>query len=164
MSVYAHQVVGFSDDKIRILLIVSTIFAVFGSLLFGWITHRLGAKRTLVVVLGIWIIGLVVAMVSFSPALFWMVGPIVGIALGGTWVSARVLVIDLSPPEKIGEIYGLYNMGGKFGFILGPLVWGAIVWAFSGLGILRYRIAIFSLLIFIVGGLYLLRKVPEART
>jgi len=44
MSVYAHQVVGFSDDKIRILLIVSTTFAVFGSLLFGWITHRLGAK------------------------------------------------------------------------------------------------------------------------
>ncbi|MBW1839564.1 MAG: MFS transporter [Deltaproteobacteria bacterium] len=164
MSVYAHQVVGFSDDKIRILLIVSTTFAVAGSLLFGWVTDRLGAKRTLMVVLGIWIIGLVVAMVSFAPALFWMVGPIVGIALGGTWVSARVLVIDLSPPEKIGEIYGLYNMGGKFGFILGPLVWGAIVWAFSGLGILRYRIAIFSMLLFIVGGLYLLRKVPVART
>jgi UMF1 family MFS transporter len=164
MSVYAHQVVGFSDSMIRVLLIISTTFAVAGSLLFGWITDCLGAKRTLVVVLGIWIIGLVVAMVSFSPALFWMVGPLVGIALGGTWVSARVLVIDLSPPEKIGEIYGLYNMGGKFGFILGPLVWGAIVWAFSGLGIFRYRIAIFSLLLFIVGGLYLLRKVPEARS
>jgi UMF1 family MFS transporter len=164
MSVYAHQVVGFSDDKIRVLLIVSATFAVAGSLLFGWITDRLGAKRTLMVVLGIWIIGLVVAMVSFSPAIFWTVGPIVGIALGGTWVAARVLVLDLSPPEKIGEIYGLYNMGGKFGFILGPLVWGAIVWAFSGLGILRYRIAIFSLLLFIAGGLYLLRKVPETRT
>ena len=163
MSVYAHQVVGFSDSKIRILLIVSTTFAIVGSAFFGWITHRMGAKGTLVVVLGVWIVGLVVAMVSFSPLMFWMVGPLVGIALGGTWVSARVLVIDLSPPEKIGEIYGLYNMGGKFGFILGPLVWGSIVWAFRGLGILKYRIAILSLLIFIVGGLYLLRKVPEKR-
>ncbi len=161
MSVYAHQVMGFSDSMIRIFLIVSTTFAVAGSLVFGWVTDRLGAKRTLMVVLCIWIAGLVMAIVSFSTFMFWMVGPIVGIALGGTWVSARALVVDLSPPEKIGEIYGLYNMGGKFGFILGPLVWGAIVWAFGGFGILKYRIAIGSLLLFLAGGLYILRKVPN---
>ena len=164
MAVYANQVVGFNDSMIRILLIVSTTFAVAGSLLFGWLTDRIGAKKTLVVVLYSWIIGLVVAMVSFSPLLFWMVGPIVGIALGGTWVSARSLVVDLSPPEKVGEIFGLYNMGGKFGFILGPLVWGAIVWMCSGLGILKYRIAIFSLLLFIIMGLSILRKVPFRRS
>lgn len=161
MSVYAHQVMGFSDSMIRIFLIVSTTFAVAGSLVFGWVTDRLGAKRTLMVVLCIWIAGLVMAIVSFSTLMFWMVGPIVGVALGGTWVSARALVVDLSPPEKIGEIYGLYNMGGKFGFILGPLVWGTIVWVFGGLGILKYRIAIGSLLLFLAGGLYLLRKVPN---
>jgi len=72
-------------------------------------------------------------------------------------------VVDLSPPEKVGEIYGLYNMGGKFGFILGPLVWGTIVWAFGGLGLLKYRIALSSLLFFIAGGLYLLRKVPSSK-
>ena len=164
MAVYANQVVGFNDSMIRILLIVSTTFAVAGSLLFGWLTDRVGAKKTLVVVLYSWIIGLVVAMVSFSPLLFWMVGPIVGIALGGTWVSARSLVVDLSPPEKVGEIFGLYNMGGKFGFILGPLVWGAIVWMCSGLGILKYRIAIFALLLFITMGLSILRKVPFRRS
>ncbi len=161
MSIYAHQVIGFSDSMIRIFLIVSTTFAVAGSLVFGWVTDRLGAKRTLMVVLCIWIAGLVMAIVSFSQMMFWMVGPIVGVALGGTWVSARALVVDLSPPEKIGEIYGLYNMGGKFGFILGPLVWGSIVWAFGGLGVLKYRIAIASLLLFLAGGLYILRKVPN---
>jgi len=164
MSVYAHQVIGFSDSMIRILLIVSTLFAVVGSLIFGWITDRLGAKRTLMIVLCTWMIGLAVAIVSFSPWVFWMVGPIVGIALGGTWVSARALVVDLSPPEKIGGIYGLYNMGGKFGFIVGPLVWGAIVFTFSGLGIHKYRIAVCSLLLFLSAGLYLLRKVPDVRT
>ena len=161
MSVYAHQVIGFSDSMIRIFLIISTVFAIAGSLIFGWTTDHLGAKRTLMVVLYVWIFGLVVAIVSFSPFIFWMVGPIVGVALGGTWVSARALVVDLSPPEQIGEIYGLYNMGGKFGFVIGPLVWGTIVWAFAGLGVIRYRIAIGSLLLFLIGGLYLLRKVPE---
>jgi len=163
MSIYAHQVAGFSDSMIRILFIVSTLFAVAGSLIFGWITDRLGAKRTLIVVLYTWIVGLAVAIVSFSPWVFWTVGPIVGIALGGTWVSARALVVDLSPPEKIGEIYGFYNMGGKFGFIVGPLVWGAVVLAFGGLGIYKYRVAVCSLLIFLSGGLYLLRKVPDVR-
>lgn len=164
MSVYAHQVIGFSDSLIRTFLIVSTLFAVAGSLLFGWVTDLLGAKRTLVVVLFIWIFGLLMAMISFSPLMFWLVGPIVGIALGGTWVSARSLVVDLSPPEKIGEIYGFYNMGGKFGFIVGPMMWGAIVLVFGGLGILKYRIAIGSLLLFLMLGLYLLRKVPDVRT
>jgi len=161
MAVYAHQVVGFTDSMIRTLLIVSTSFAVAGSLIFGWITDRLGAKRTLVLVLWVWIVGLVVTITSFSPFAFWMVGPLVGIALGGTWVSARALVLDLSPPEKIGEIYGLYNMGGKFGFILGPLVWGGIVLLFGDLGIFKYRIAVASLLLFVIAGLYLLKKVPN---
>jgi UMF1 family MFS transporter len=163
MAVYAHQVGGFSDAMIRILLIVSTLFAVAGSLAFGWITERRGAKRTLVMVLYLWMASLLVASVSFSPALFWTIGPLVGIALGGTWVTARALVLDLSPPEKVGEVYGLYNMGGKFGFILGPLVWGALVYFFEGLGTFKYRIALFSLLFFILGGFYLLRKVPERR-
>jgi UMF1 family MFS transporter len=163
MSVYAHQVGGFNDAMIQTLLIISTLFAVGGSFAFGWITERRGAKRTLVLVLYLWIAGLLVGSASFSPAMFWMIGPLVGIALGGTWVTARALVLDLSPPEKVGEIYGLYNMGGKFGFILGPLVWGALVFLFEGLGTFKYRIALFSLLFFILGGLYLLRKVPDHR-
>ncbi len=161
MAVYAHQVIGFNDSMVRTLLIVSTLFAVPGSLIFGWITDRLGAKRTLVMVLFLWIVVLVTATVSFSAFLFWMIGPLVGSALGGTWVSARALVLELAPPEKIGEIYGLYNMGGKFGFILGPLVWGGIVLVFADLGIIKYRIALASLLFFILGGLYLLKKIPD---
>jgi MFS transporter, UMF1 family len=161
MSVYAHQVGGFSDAMIRVLLILSTLFAVAGSLAFGWLTERKGAKRALIMVMYLWMACLVVGSANFSPMMFWTIGPLVGIALGGTWVTARALVLDLSPPEKVGEIYGLYNMGGKFGFILGPLVWGALVYLCEGLGTFKYRIALFSLLFFILGGLYLLRKVPN---
>jgi len=163
MSVYAHEVGGFSDAMIRILLIVSTLFAVAGSFAFGWITERRGAKPTLRMVLYLWIAGLLVGSATFSPVMFWTIGPLVGIALGGTWVAARALVLDLSPPEKVGEIYGLYNMGGKFGFILGPLAWGALVYLFDGFGAFKYRIALFSLLFFILGGLLLLRRVPAGK-
>ena len=164
MAVYAHQVAGFDDAMIRNLLIVSTVFAAIGSVIFGWITDRWGAKRTLTAVLCLWIVALVTAIASFSPWTFWLVGFLVGCALGGTWVSARALVLDLSPPEKIGEIYGLYNMGGKFGFILGPLVWGFVVLVFEDVNTLKYRIAVGSLLLFLLAGLYLLKKVPDKIT
>jgi len=163
MAVYAHQVAGFDDTMIRNLLIVSTVFAAIGSLIFGWFTDRWGAKRTLTAVLYLWIVTLVAAIASFSSWTFWLVGFLVGCALGGTWVSARALVLDLSPPEKIGEIYGLYNMGGKFGFILGPLVWGLIVLVFEDLNTMKYRIAVGSLLLFLFASLYLLKKVPDKR-
>jgi MFS-type transporter involved in bile tolerance (Atg22 family) len=52
-------------------------------------------------------------------------------------------------------------MGGKFGFILGPLVWGFIVLVFEDLSTIKYRIAVGSLLLFLLGSLYLLKKVPE---
>ena len=164
MAVYAHQVAGFDDAMIRNLLIVSTVFAAIGSLIFGWLTDRWGAKRTLTLVLYLWIVTLIAAIASFSPWTFWLVGFLVGCALGGTWVSARALVLDLSPPEKIGEIYGLYNMGGKFGFILGPLVWGFVVLVFEDLNTIKYRIAVGSLLLFLLAGLYLLKKVPDKIT
>ena len=54
-------------------------------------------------------------------------------------------------------------MGGKFGFILGPLAWGALVYLFDGFGAFKYRIALFSLLFFILGGLLLLRRVPAGK-
>jgi MFS-type transporter involved in bile tolerance (Atg22 family) len=55
-------------------------------------------------------------------------------------------------------------MGGKFGFIFGPLVWGLVVLVFEDLNTIKYRIAVGSLLLFLFGGLYLLKKVPDKIT
>jgi UMF1 family MFS transporter len=35
---------------------------------------------------------------------------------------------QLSPPERIGEFYGLYNMVGRFTAIIGPAIWGSILY------------------------------------
>ena len=113
MAVYAHQVAGFDDAMIRNLLIVSTVFAAMGSLIFGWITDRWGAKRTLTAVLYLWIVTLVAAIASFSPWTFWLVGFLVGCALGGTWVSARALVLDLSPLKKLVRSMASITWGGS---------------------------------------------------
>jgi len=160
MAVYASKVIGMDDATIRTFMIASTVFAAAGSFGAGYVTDRLGPKRALMLVLGLWVFTLALACVSTSQAVFWAVGPLAGVSLGSTWVTSRTLVARLTPPRKFGEVYGLYNLGGKFGYVAGPLVWGLVILVFEPLGVVRYRIAIFSLLLFIVAAIVILRKVP----
>lgn len=162
MSVYTKKVMGFTDPEIITFYIVSTVFAIPGSFVTGFIADRFGAKRTLSIVLGLWCISILLAAISFSKIAFWIVGPLVGICLGATWTSSRALVVDLSPPQMLGEVFGFYGLVGKSASIIGPLIWGLCVWTFGFLGILKYRLAILSLLLFLVLGLIILQKVPNS--
>jgi len=162
MAVYASKVIGFTDTEIMRFMITSTVFAAVGSFVAGRVTDRLGPRKALFIALGLWSFTLALTCLSFSRTMFWAVGPLAGISLGSTWVSSRALVARLTPPRKFGEVYGLYNLGGKFGFVIGPLVWGGVVLAFEPLGLLRYRIAIFSLLVFVVWSIWILKGVPDS--
>ena len=161
MSVYIKKVIGFTDSEIITFYIISTIFAILGAFITGFITDKLGSKRTLSIVLGLWGIGIFLAAISFNKAIFWIIGPLIGICLGATWTSARVLAIDLSPPQIVGEVFGFYGLIGKSASIIGPLVWGLCVWAFGFLGIIKYRLAIFTLLLFLSMGFVMLQKIPN---
>jgi len=161
MSVYTKKVMGFTDPEIITFYIISSIFAIAGSFIAGFITDRFGSKRTLSIVLAFWCISIFLAIVSFNKTIFWIVGPLVGICLGATWTSARALVVDLSPPKMVGEVFGFYGLVGKSASIIGPLIWGVTVWAFGFLGILKYRIAIFVILLFLGLGFAILQKVPD---
>jgi len=162
MSVYTKKVMGFTNSEIITFYIVSTVFAILGSFVTGFITDRFGSKRILSIILGLWCISILLAAISFNKTAFWVVGPLVGICLGATWTSARVLVIDLSPPQMIGEVFGFYGLVGKSASIIGPLIWGLCVWGFGFLGILKYRLAILSLLLFLGMGFIILQKVPNS--
>jgi len=163
MAVYASKVIGMDDKSIRTFLVASTVCAGVGSYAAGYVTDWLGPKRTLMLVLWLWAFTLTLAGMSPGLTTFWAVGPLAGVSLGGTWVSSRALVARLTPPRKFGEVYGLYNLGGKFGFVVGPLLWGAIVLVLKPYGAVAYRAAILSLVVFVLVALYIMRKVPEDR-
>jgi UMF1 family MFS transporter len=163
MSIYASKVIGMDDKSIRTFLIASTVFAAAGSWLAGLLTKKFGGKRALTAALGLWLFTLLLAAGSQSVTVFWAVGPLAGVSLGGTWVASRTLVAELTPARKLGEVYGLYNLGGKFGYVIGPLVWGGIVKVFEPLGLIRYRIAVMSLALFIAAAIFVLRKVNSGK-
>ena len=129
--------------------------AVFHNLPWG------GAKRALYVALALWVIGLALALAAPGKGALYLVGPITGTALGALWAADRVLMFRLSPPAALGEFYGVYGMVGRFAAITGPLVWGVIVYALEGTGTFAYRAAIGALLIMLLAGAWVLRRVPE---
>ena len=106
--------------------------AIFGGVIWGFVVDRIGPKRTLDIVLSGWIATFVLAaLVGFlNLHLGWLfvIACTAGICLGGTWASDRPLMLRLTPPDRVGEFYGLYGMVGRFSAVTGPLLWGATTW------------------------------------
>lgn len=160
MAVYVTVVGGFSSAEVTRLLALSTVFAIVGALVQGTVVDRIGPKRALHLALALWAIGLTLTLVGSKTAL-WLVGPITGSALGATWAADRVLMLRLSPPEALGELYGIYGMVGRFSAITGPVLWGGIVYLLEGTGALAYRVAVGSLLLMLLAGAAVLQWVEE---
>lgn len=164
MALYGSQVFGMDGAQIRNLLLFSTAFAAVGSVFFGFVTDRAGPKKTLMAVLVIWLFSIVLAALAVAPWMLLMAGPLVGIALGATWAVSRVMLVALSPPEKLGEFFGLYTLSQRLSAVAGPVLIAILLDAFEGLGrALSYRISIGSLVLIMALGLFFLSRVPDIR-
>ena len=164
MAVYARRVAGFNDSQIDTFLIFSTVWAIVGGLFFGRIVKRLGSYRGMRIVLTGWMVVLGGTLLFAKTPLFWAVGPMAGICFGGFWVAGRSLLVHLAPPEEIGKFFGFYSLTEKFTAMFGPLIWGVTVTLMSQLGneTWGYRLAVVELLIAVLIGFQLLRKVRNS--
>src|SRR5215210_2679364 len=164
MALYGREVFEMEQASIRNLLLFSTIFAGVGSIAFGFASDRFGPKKTLIAVLVLWFISIALTSLAPSAPLLFLAGPLVGCALGGTWTVSRIMLLALSPPEKVGEFFGVYVLTDKLSAVLGPTVVGVLLTALEGYGTLNYRVAIGSLALVIALGLFLLLRVPDSRS
>jgi MFS transporter, UMF1 family len=166
MGIYSTEVIGFTPGERNGFLAFATIFAVVGSLIFGWVSDRIGPKASLNISLGMWTV-LFIITIAAPPVwfFFWIGGPLAGIALGSVWVATRTLMIELTPPERLGEFMGLYNLTGKFSAVLGPLTWGITLAIFDPakpeFAKVGYQIAVSMLLVLIIVGWVLHQFVPK---
>ena len=163
MALYGRKVFDMDGGDIRNLLLFSTVFAVVGSTICGFATDRIGPKKTLLAVLGLWLVSIALAAAAVAPWMLYMAGPLVGIALGGTWTVSRVMMVALSPPEKLNEFFGLYSLAGRFSAVTGPALTAILLFVLGGLGALAYRVSIASLAFIMIAGIYFLLRVPDVR-
>ena len=163
MALYGREVFGMESAQITNLLLFSTVFAIVGSVGFGFASDKAGPKKALVAVLVLWLIAILLAAGALAPWILFVAGPLVGIALGGTWTVSRVMLVALSPPEKLGEFFGLFSLAGKVSAVAGPAVTALLLWTLEGIGTGAYRLAVGSLSLIMALGLLLLLRVPDVR-
>ncbi len=160
LTIFVVEEFDFSDGQVQALLGSGIAAAIVGGYAAGRLVDRVGPRRVLHGALAVWIAGIAVvvgAAVAGIEELAWVLGVGGGAALGATWASDRTYMARLSPPEHLGELYGLYATVGRFATILGPLTWGLLV---TVAGLPR-TVALGALLVFLVSGRLLLAGVDD---
>lgn len=163
LVIFALEELGLEREGSELLLGVAIVGAILGGIGGGRIVETLGAKRTLRTVLIVWIVTIVAAVaaaITSTPGIVVAIGLTGGVALGATWASDRVLMMEVSPPQHLGEFYGLYATVGRFATILGPLLWALVV---DVLGLGRST-AMLVLAGFVASGWWVLRGVAVPAT
>jgi len=162
MSSFAVFAVGFTEGQALQVLLVLTVVAVIASFGWGIVADRWGPRRTLLAVLATWAVGLAILTLFLSTIPFLFAGALLGAGLGGVGVVDRLMLLRLAPPARIGEMFGLYGLVGKFSAVVGPIVYGAIVaLLLASLDRGAYQVAIGSLFVLLLVGVAILRGVPE---
>lgn len=156
MAIYTKQALHFTESDVVRFFLWGQAFSVAGALVFGRCVRWWGARNTLMFIWCGWALALAGVACSMQARALWLLAPVIGFCLGATWSTSRVLIIQLSPKERLAEFLGLAGLLGRVASILGPLIWGLIVLDPS-----RYRQAVLALLALMSIGLWLLRRVPE---
>jgi UMF1 family MFS transporter len=171
MSVVTTRAKGMTDTQALLVLLLLTVVAVFASFGWGRLVDRIGPRRTLMIVLTSWAVGLVLGAISLSVdgpvglVMFLVAGAILGSGLGGVQVADRVLMVRLSPPERVGEFFGLYGLVGKGSQVIGQLLYGlTLLLFFDALGVGAYQLAVLTLLGTMLLGAWILRPVSDRWT
>jgi len=116
----------------QLILMSAITFAVIGGFFWGWLTDKLGPKRTLNLVLQAWIVificAALIGIIGLPLWTLYVVAACAGFALGGVWAADRPYMLRLTPPARVGEFYGLYGMVGRFSAITGPILWALVTY------------------------------------
>ncbi len=168
MTIVATEAVGLTERNALLVLLGLAVVAVVASFGWGRLVDRLGPRRTLLIVLTSWAVGLVLGAVSLGIpgpvglVMFLVAGAILGSGLGGVQVADRVFMVRLSPPARLGEFFGLYGLVGKGSQVIGQLLYGATLFLFlDALGVGAYQLAVVSLLVTMLVGMWLIRPVDD---
>lgn len=158
IPVLPRLVVAFAGSNVR----GAQIFGVFGaafalmqlicSPIQGALSDRFGRRPVLLI--SIFGLGCDYVLMALAPSLGWLfVGRLISGATAASFSTANAYIADITPPEKRAGAFGMMGAAFGVGFILGPLIGGALggynprwpFWAAAGLAMINGLYGLFIL-------------------
>ncbi len=155
MAVDYGMALGFDSGSLLKALLLTQFVAFPAALGFGWLGTRIGAQRAILIGLLMYLLVTAWAVYLHSIEQFFAMAVMVGLVQGGVQSLSRALYGQFVPPGKSAEYFGFYNMTGKFGAVLGPLLVGVTA-AVTG----SSRAAIGAVAVLFLAGGIVLWRVP----
>jgi MFS transporter, UMF1 family len=154
MAVVYGTEVGISQRAMTGAILASGAVAVVGTLLFGLLASRVGAKRLIYAGLAAYIAAAVLGFRMRTAIDFLVLAVVVGAVQGGTQALSRSLFAVMIPKHRSGEFFGFFGVFDKFAGVLGSVV---MTVAATMTGSLRF--GILSVVAFFSIGILLLARV-----
>jgi UMF1 family MFS transporter len=134
------------------IFLVSQISALVGAISFERLARIIGAKKTLLISLLVWIV-IVVYAYGFlqTPAQAWAMAVFIGLVLGSSQALSRSLYSQMIPKGREASFFGLYEISEKGTSLVGSLVFGIVVGITNS-----FRQAILSMIVFFAVGIVIL--------
>jgi UMF1 family MFS transporter len=155
-GVYAGTVYAMPVREVIMLGISLNVTAGLGAFAFGWVDDRAGSKRAIAI--GVAGLALSAAVVLAAPdkTIFWIAALVMSIFFGPVQAASRTLMARIAPPKERGEMFGLFSLSGKLTAFIGPAIVGWVTLATD-----NQRLGMATVLVFLLGGLWLLKDVRE---
>jgi UMF1 family MFS transporter len=142
-------------NSLTIIILIIQFVAFLGALFWGKLAGWVGAKRSIIISLVIWVGVVVYAYFGMRGdgrfIQFLLLGVVIAIVLGGSQAISRSLFAQMVPTGKEAEFYSFYEVSDRGTSWTGPLVFGL---ANQFFGSLRY--GILSLIIYFILGVAIL--------
>jgi UMF1 family MFS transporter len=139
---------GIGRDTLIAAILIVQFVGIPATFLFGALASVIGAKRSILAGLVVYLGVSVFAYTMKSAGDFYILAGLVGLVQGGTQALSRSLFATLIPRHKSGEFFGFYSVFSKFAGIFGPILFAAVIGA---TGSSRHAILSVAIL-FILGG------------
>jgi MFS transporter, UMF1 family len=112
--------IGFGANDLMAALLLTQAVGFPAALALGRLGERWGAKRAILLCIGVYLLMVVGATQMREVWQFYLLAGGIGLVQGGIQALSRALFAGLIPAGQVAEFFGLFNVVGKFAAVLGP--------------------------------------------
>jgi UMF1 family MFS transporter len=142
---------GFASSSLMVALLITQFVGFPAALVFGRLGERFGPKPAILGAIAVYALVVVAATQMRQVEHFYALAATIGLVQGGIQALSRALFAGLIPAGETAELFGFYNMVGKFAAVLGPFLVGS---AAALAGDVRWSL-LPVLVLFLIGALLL---------